>query len=386
MNDLSGAADIYGVRRPLMLLVMAVAVTVLPSAAHSTAESASLVPQLQTDLDSLVQSMAVPGAQLIRTEGDQVLQLNSGVGDLTTRSPFPDLAQVRIASNTKSFVATVLLQLVAEGRLELDAPVELYLPGVVRGPGGDGNLITVRNLLQHTSGIPDYLDQLPAASVADLQRSRPAAELIRLGLDQNARFAPGSESRYSNTNYLIAGKLIEQLTGRPAGLEITTRILIPLGLRDTYWPAYPLENVIRGPHPRGYHSFDGPLVDITDIDPGWGLSDGAMVASGADLNRFFMALLSGQLVPPAQLAEMERTVPAGAPRVTEDAGLGLFRRITSCGIETWGHGGAMNGYYVVNAATAERAVTVSVNQLPGFLTLIAHQDAVHELLDEAICG
>jgi D-alanyl-D-alanine carboxypeptidase len=351
----------------------------------STAEP-TRTERLQAALDDLVRTSNVPGAQLVRTVDGWETQIDSGVEDVVSGAAFPETAQVRIASNTKTFVATVVLELVAEHRVELDAPVARYLPGVVHGPGGDGNLITVRNLLQHTSGIPNYLNQLDLGSVDALRRYKSADQLIRLGLDQPSEFTPGSDFGYSNTNYLLAGKLIEQVTGVPVGLEVTRRILVPLGLRDTYWPLFPLENVMRRPHPQGYDTFDGNRVDITDIDPGWGLADGAMVSTGADLNRFFMALLSGNLLPPPQLAEMLHTVPTNDPRRPDDVGLGLFRRINSCGIETWSHGGAMNGFLVFGAATADRAVTVSMNQLTLQLAMGARHADMDDLVDAALCG
>lgn len=372
-------------RRFLMsaVLVGAAAFSVPPGAA--VAEPDSPTAQLQTYLDQLVQRVGVPGAQLVVAGDGLNAQLDSGVGDLGTGGAFPDNAQVRIASNTKTFVATVVLQLAAEQRIDLDAPVEHYLPGVVNGPGGDGNLITVRNLLQHTSGIPDYLAQLNLASVADLQSPRPATELIRLGLDQPAEFAPGTSTGYSNTDFLLAGELVQRVTGQPVGLEVTRRIILPLGLRDTYWPLFPLENIIRLPHPRGYHDFDGTLIDITDIDPGWGLSDGAMVSTGADLNRFFMALLSGALLPPAQLADMRHVVPSSDPLRGDDFGLGLFHRTNACGLDIWSHGGAMNGFVVINAATPGRAVTISMNQLPDPITTVMHQADMSAVADAALC-
>ncbi|MEU7215447.1 serine hydrolase domain-containing protein [Nocardia iowensis] len=368
-----------------MTTTLLVAVSALSGTAVSSAEPNSSAAQWQGQLDQLVADVGVPGAQMVVSGNGSDAQLNSGAGNLGTGGSFPDNARVRIASNTKSFVATVVLQLAAEQRVDLDAPVQRYLPGVIRGPGGDGSLITVRNLLQHTSGIPDYLAYLDIESVEALRRPRPADELIRLGLDQPSDFAPGSDIGYSNTNYLLAGKLVEQLTGLPVGVEVTRRILLPLGLHDTYWPVFPLENVIRGPHPRAYHNFDGNLVDITDIDPNWGLADGAMVSTGADLNRFFMALLSGKLLPPAQLAEMQRTVPFGDPASAGGLGLGLVHRTTSCGLETWGHGGAMAGFMVFGAATADRAITVSLNQIPAPPTDTMQAD-MDRIVDAALCS
>ncbi|WP_433756874.1 serine hydrolase domain-containing protein [Nocardia sp. CA-135398] len=361
-------------------------ISVLPNLAASSAQPAPVrLNVLQSRLDDLVRSAFVPGAQLVVTADGDATQFNSGVGDLASREAFPDDAQVRIASNTKTFVATVVLQLVGEGRIQLDAPIEDYLPGVVRGPGGDGNLITVRNLLQHTSGIPDYLVRLDWGSVEALQRYQTSDQLIRLGLDMPALFAPGSAFSYSNTNYLLAGKLIEQVTGRPVGAEVTARILEPLQLRDTYWPAFPQENVIRGPHPRAYQIFNGTQVDITDIDPGWGLADGALVSTDADLNRFFTALLTGNLLRPTELAEMQHTIHGGDPALADDVGLGLFHRTNACGIDIWSHGGAMDGFFVFGGYTPRRSITVGLNQVPPLYGL-GYRAAMDGLVDAAFCG
>ncbi|WP_330181334.1 beta-lactamase family protein [Nocardia sp. NBC_01503] len=362
------------------------ATTVLVAAGIGTAEPSSLQERLQIGLDETISGADVPGAQLILTEGDKILQINSGVGDLGTKAGFPDNAQVRIASNTKAFVSSVMLQLVGEGKVDLDAPVERYLPGVVQGPGGDGKVITIRNLLQHTSGIPDYLTDLNLESVTALRQAKPIGDLIRIGLDKTKDFEPGARSEYSNTNYLIAGQVIERVTGLPIGVEVTRRVLIPLGLQDTYWPLYPAEQVIRGPHARAYHEFDGNLVDVTDIDAGWGLPDGAMVSTGADLNRFFMALLQGRVIGAAELAQMQRTVPSGDWRRSEDFGLGLFHWTTSCGIEAWGHGGTMHGTFVYGGATAERSVTVSMNELPDILGARQRNIDLDEVVDAALCA
>ena len=254
-----------------------------------------------------------------------------------------------------------------------------------RGPGGDGNLITVRNILQHTSGIPDYLVRLNLGTPEALQQYRTADQLIRLGLDAPAKFPPGSRFGYSNTDYLLAGKLIEEVTGRPLGAEIHSRILIPLELRDTYWPAFPLENVIRGPHPRAYQIVNGARVDITDIDPGWGLADGALVSTGADLNRFFGALLAGRLLRPTELAEMQHTIPTMDPALPGEVGLGIFRRTNACGIDIWSHGGAMDGFFVFGGYTTARTITISLNQLPPLFGF-GYKPLMDDLVDAAFCG
>ncbi|MFE7722985.1 serine hydrolase domain-containing protein [Nocardia rhizosphaerihabitans] len=338
---------------------------------------------LESDLNQLVRDGGVPGAQLVATDGDHEIQLDGGFGDLTTETPFPDAARVRIASNTKTFVAAVVMQLVSEGRAALDVAVEHYLPGVITGPGGDGNRITVRQLLSHTSGIPDYLPLLRLSSEADLRRSRPVDELIAMALARPAMFEPGTEFRYSNTNYLLLGQVVERITGASIADEVTGRVIRPLGLTETYWPNYPAEQAIREPHPRAYHYFDDERVDVTDIDPNWGLPDGAMVSSGRDLNRFFTALVSGRLVPAAEFAEMTKTIAVHLPGIT-GVGLGLFRRTTSCGLEVWGHNGAIYGFSVLVAATATSAVTISFNQMPRLAEAARFEPAV--LVDKALCA
>ncbi|MFI6865261.1 serine hydrolase domain-containing protein [Nocardia sp. NPDC050406] len=372
-------------RFALATVSVAAVFSTLTASGVTAAQPEAFTASLRPALDDLVRAADVPGAQLVATAAGRESRINSGVGDLATKAPFPDDAQVRIASNTKTFVATVVLLLVGEGRVDLDAPVERYLPGVVHGPGGDGQRITVRNLLQHTSGIPDYLSRLDLESVDALRRARPADDLIRVGLDQPAEFEPGARAEYSNTNYLLAGRLVEAVTGSPIGLEVTRRILAPLGLTDTYWPLFPVENVIRGPHPRAYHLFGEALTDVTDIDPGWGLPDGAMVSTGADLNRFFMALLQGRVLAPAELAQMTTTVPGGDGPLQENVGLGLFHFRTTCGLDVWGHGGSMHGFFVYGAATADKAVTLSMNQLPDVLRAHTEGAGLEQIVDTAIC-
>ncbi len=371
--------------RGLTVAAMLVVAMLCPAPGSVHAEPIAAWPNWQPDLDRAVVVSGVPGAQLVVSGDSGDVQLNSGVGDIGTRAPFPDGAQMRIASNTKAFVAAVALQLVAEQRVDLDLPIDRYLPGVVTGPGGDGTRITVRNLLQHTSGIPDYLDQVDLDSVAGMQRSRPASELIRVALDEPAEFEPGERWGYSNTNYLIVGSLIERVTGLPVGVEVTRRIILPLGLQNTYWPVYPIEQVVRGPHPRSYLVRGTERIDVTDIDPNWGLADGAMVASGRDLNHFFMALVSGRVVPPAQLEEMRRTIPTGVPLLDYEIGLGLFRKVNRCGMETWGHGGSITGSSVVGAATDRYAVTVAMNQLPTLAASLALRGSIQDVIDTVMC-
>lgn len=320
---------------------------------------------LEVAVARLVDGDHMPGAQAVVTGDGKNRVVARGFGDVAAGVPFADDARVRIGSNTKTFVATVMLQLVAEGRVALDSPVEQLLPGVVRGRGIDGTRITLRNLLQHTSGLPDYTDE-PEFDSEDARYTRyEPGYLVHAAVRKHpAHFAPGDRWEYSNTNYVLVGMIIERLTGQPVRTEVTRRIIDPLGLTATTFPA-PGEMDLPRPHPVGYLEIDGKKTDFTTMDTSWAGAAGAMISTGADLNRFLIALLAGKLLPPAQLAEMQRTVPAESMSPGFHYGLGLARVPVSCGKEVWGHGGSILGYRTRNGATPDgRAVTVTVNQHP----------------------
>ncbi|MEU1206412.1 serine hydrolase domain-containing protein [Nocardia sp. NPDC005825] len=366
-------------------------------ATHDTeAESPGGVgPRLTRLLDDLVTRHGFPGAQVTIDGPGGHRVLTAGVGDTGTGVPIAADARVRIGSNTKTFVAAVVLQLVDAGKLDLDAPIERYLPGVVRGNGNDGHRVTVRQLLQHTSGLPDYLASgSPEQVVAETPQLRPdlteirgahyePADLVRIAMTMPPRFEPGSRSVYTNTNYILLGMLIEKLTGRPAAAEITGRVLEPLGLRDTYFPD-PHETGLRGPHPRGYQEDGGHRVDATDLDTSWAGTAGAMVATASDLNRFFTALLDGRLLPATQLDRMKQTVTFDRGAPGSGYGLGLIRHPVSCGKEVWGHGGSIPGFETRTGVAADgTAVVLTVNQLPADEAAAA---AVLNVFDAAVCS
>lgn len=379
----------------LALVVAALLFAEVPVAAQAGPGAASPPrSSLQRDVDALIE-LGVTGA-LARLETPDGVQLaRAGVADLDTRRPVPPDSYLRIGSTTKTFVAVVVLQLVAEGRLSLDDPVHRWLPGVVTGNGNDGRTITVRQLLNHTSGLYNYVfDLVPRyLTPEDYRRERwrhyRPDELVAMAL----RHPPGSTDwAYSNTNYVLAGMLVEAVTGRDWQREVHDRILRPLGLRRTLtpgsWPFLP------APHARNYHQFtpDGELIDTTvairALDSG---ADGSMISTATDLNQFFAALLAGRLLPPAQLAEMRRLVPVpadqGYPAGT-GGGLGLFRTPLSCGGEYWGHGGNGFGYTVEPAVTGDGSRRLTVTIFSGSFApapAAAWNTALRGLVDRALC-
>jgi D-alanyl-D-alanine carboxypeptidase len=349
--------------------------------APPAASAAARPDTVQQGLNALVRSDGLPAALAsIKDRAGGTRTYTAGVGDLATGSKVPRDGQVRIGSNTKAFTAVVVLQLVGEGKIALDAPVDTYLRGLVRGDGIDGRRITVRQLLQHTSGLPNYVKYL-----AEDSRYYTPRDLLGLALRHKADFAPGTRWEYSNTNYVLAGLIIQKVTGRPLAEEMDRRIIKRIGLRHTYFPA-PGDVTVREPHPKGYDrdSAGAPLRDVTELDPSWGWAAGQLISTDSDLNRFFTALLSGRLLPAAQLAQMRTTVPAGAPFASGARyGLGLVSTPLSCGGVYWGHGGSTTGYETRGGVTQKgRAANIAVTIQPTDGAAMKH---VESLVDTALC-
>ncbi|WP_433239994.1 serine hydrolase domain-containing protein [Streptosporangium sp. CA-135522] len=324
---------------------------------------------LQTSMNDLVRTGGFPGVlAAVRGRDGRVRDYTAGVADLETRAKVPVNGRVRIGSTTKTFTAVVVLQLAGEGRIDLDAPVEKYLPGLVRGNGNDGRKITTRQMIQHTAGLPEYSKAITSSFFESQHRYFEPRELLDMGLAQKPVFAPGKGWSYSNTGYALLGMLVQKVTGRPVSEEVTNRIITPLGLRDTYWPGVG-EQTIRGAHPNGYHSKTGEpggeLVDVTEMDPAWGWAAGQLVSTPRDVNRFLSALLGGKLLKPAQLEQMKQTVEAPGLPAGWSYGLGLVKIKLSCGGHAWGHGGDIAGYETRNGVTEDgRTATITVTALP----------------------
>ncbi|MEO3793801.1 serine hydrolase domain-containing protein [Nonomuraea sp. B10E15] len=320
---------------------------------------------LQKQLDTLVKKHKFPGAlATVQDREGRTRYYTAGVGDLRTKAEVPVDGQVRIASNTKTFTAVTVLQLVGEGKVELDEPIETYLPKLLRGKSGDGRTITVRQLLQHTSGLPNYTRWMPNILDVRNKYSSPK-DLLKTAFAHKASFRPGKKWEYSNTGYIVLGLLIEKIDGKPVGDAITDRVIKRIGLRDTYWPAKRVKT-IRERHPKGYASRKpgGKLIDITHLDPSWGGAAGQLIATPSDLNRFWLALMNGKLLKPAQLKAMKKTVKAPGMPAGWEYGLGLMKMPVSCGT-AWGHGGDIDGYETRGGVTDKgRAATVAVTTLP----------------------
>lgn len=386
---------ISGARKGLLAVAVAGLVgsaTTVAAVANPPQDAAAVAngnKALQKSLDSLVSEDGYPAAfAWVRKDG-RTSSLVSGSARLNEQVSVPHDGYVRAGSNTKTFTAVVVLQLVAEGKVALDEPIDTYLPGVVRGQGIDGGKITVRQLLQHTSGLPNYTEHIGLENFQKIQHKffHPH-DLLAAALAHPADFTPGTKWKYSNTNYLLAGMLIEKITERPVQEQITERVIRKAGLRHTSWPQ-PGDQTIPKPHARGYTLSsleNGKVIDATRMDPSWGGAAGQLISTPSDLAKFARQLLDGKLLAPAQLAEMRKTVDAPLMPGWR-YGLGLFSIPLSCGGVYWGHGGDIDGYETRGGATDDgRSVGLAVTALPGtFSDPEKSAKAVMSAADTAFC-
>jgi D-alanyl-D-alanine carboxypeptidase len=376
--------------------VAVVLLVAVPAAVLLRADGASRSgrPELQRMLDHAVtgRDRLAPGATAFVSGPRGTWAGSAGVADRASRQPMRPGARMRLQSVSKIYTAALILRLAQERRLRVDDTVERWLPGVVQGVELDGRLITVRHLLQNTSGLHDDLPGYtsPAEYLEQRYDVHTREELVARAMRHRPDFAPGTAWAYSNTGFILAGMLVERVTGRSLQQEITDRIVRPLGLRDTTWPG--TAPSLPRPHANAYELFPtGELIDVTSQVPG---DPDSIVSSTADLDRFFRGLLGGRLLRPAQLAEMRRTVPVNAD--VEPIwpggryGLGLARRPLPCGGFYWGHDGGDAGYITVTGVTGDgrRSAVVSMSSARGdsFDHLLQQQRAADTLVVDALCA
>ncbi|MFF7209225.1 serine hydrolase domain-containing protein [Streptomyces sp. NPDC008238] len=345
----------------------AVAATPLsPSACAFTAHTGGLdTAALCAALGSLPDSGTT--AALVRVGGtDGTWRGSAGVHDLDSGRPADPQGRFRAGSVTKVFTAAVVLQLAAERKVDLGAPARHYLPALI--PAAYGG-VTVRQLLDHTSGIPAA--DMPADTVEGAYAHRfdlfTPEDMVGNATAKTPEFAPGTQQHYLNINYTVLGLLVEKVTGHAYEEEVGRRILRPLQLRNTSYPG--TDPRIKGLHNHGYQAFPRPdgsteLRDVTVWGQTEGYAAGDVISTTADLERFLRALFTGRVVPRPLLEEMF-TLPApsvreygsGAP-ASYSAGLSV---VTLGGREVWGKTGSRYGYTSVIAATRDLSRTMVVN-------------------------
>ena len=289
------------------------------------------------------------------------------------------------------------MQMVQEGKVGLDEPIETYLPGLIKGEGVDGSKITVRQLLQHTSGLPDFDETLVGTTDVFQYRHHYVTprDVLDSALSKPAQFEPGAQWKYTNTNYLVLGMLVERVSQRPVGEQIDERIVKKLGLSHTYFPARGGEDSWYSPSGLPPQCW-GKLEDITEMDPAWRGRLGRWSRPPSELNTFFQAVFDGRLLTQSSIDEMKNGAVDASSYLGPGTvyGLGLIGRSLSCGGTSWGHGGTIHGYQTDNAVGPDgTAVTVAVTAWPSAIADQSNLESstkekagkVDEAVDAALC-
>jgi D-alanyl-D-alanine carboxypeptidase len=343
-------------------LIVAMLSAAVVSCALAGQATASPKTELGTSLSRLVKSGA-PGAALYVRRGGATTRVARGLSAVAGRRPMRAADTFRVGSLTKTYIATLVVQLAAEHKLSLDDPVATSLPGLI--PGGEA--ITIRQLLDHTSGIYDYENDprvLEPYFGGNLAYHWAPRDLVAVAVSHPPLFAPGARYEYSNTNYLIAGLIVEAVTGSTLADQLQQRVVGPLEFRHT---GLQLSARRGAPEMHGYFVFDRPpATDITGLSP-YPWAAGAITANVSEVAQFYRALLTGRLVDPAALSAMKTTVSEGKAGDFRGSryGLGIESYPTRCGT-AWGHGGNFPGYlvYALTSANGKRQAVLVINEDP----------------------
>ncbi|MEU3555120.1 serine hydrolase domain-containing protein [Streptomyces fragilis] len=350
----------------LGLGALALPAGVAAAAPHPAASCVTLAPgpdaKALCDAISALPDDEATAAQ-VRVGGNGAWLGTAGVRDLDSGAPALRHARFRAGSTSKIVTASMVLQLAAEGRVDLDRPVQRYLPGLFPPAFAP---MTVRQLLNHTSGLK------PGASFGDTTEEMwehrfdtlTPQEVVAGSIAAGPGTTPGTVQRYSNIHYVVLGLMIEEVTGDTFAHQARVRVFRPLGMRDSYFPVNG-DPRIHGPHNRGYERIGGRLTDVTE----WNMTDrfaaGDLISSTADLETLLVSLFRGELVPRPYLDQMFEVPEVKDHDTGEDAtiGLGLERFVNPAGLEIWGKTGSRPGYHTVIAATRDlsRTVVYSVN-------------------------
>lgn len=307
----------------------------LQHAAANRVMSDSLAAVLDTAASSSLATAATPGAIVAVRSPEGTFVKAYGVADPATGAPMTADMFQRVGSITKTFTGTIIMQLVADGRISLDDTIDQYVKGVT-----NGNTVTIRMLADMTSGVASYTvdDGFQSSVFGEPYRQWKPDELLAIGLALPARFTPGAQFDYSNTNTVLLGKVIEKVTGTPFDEALQSGILTPLKLDGTSFPGE--SAVFPEPHPQGFTlqgsgATPADPTNATEWNPSWGWTAGEMISTADDLLTFGRALGTGQgiLAPADQIVRLSSYPGA--------AGYGLG---SGCSDGWVGHTGELPGY------------------------------------------
>ncbi len=309
-----------------------------------------------------------PGVIAIVQRGERRYVHTFGVANVDTGRRIRAEDRMRIASAAKAFSGAVALSLVSQGKLSLDDTIGERLPELSEDWHETWHEVTLRQLLNHTSGIPDFslTPGFQKALFASLTQAPPPEELLSFVEDEPLSFEPGSEYRYSNSDNIVVALMVEEATANTYEQQLRKQVYKPLGLKNT---SLPRGTDLKKPFIHGYDNdpSEQPPEDVSKlVAAGWAWASGGIVSTPADLNTFIRAYVGGRLFDSKTRAQQRRVIEGGSSEPpgpgNNSAGLALFRYETKCGT-VWGHTGNTPGYtqFMAASGNGRRSVTVSVN-------------------------
>lgn len=341
-------------RASVMGVVMVATVGLLAGGAPAATNAAAWKARLNKELPATLKEAELPGVIVGVWKGGKRVYLKAfGVSDTETGARLKTDSHVRIGSLTKAFTIMGILQLAADGKLALDDPIGEYVQGV---PNGD--VVTIRQLAAMRSGLGDHSAVVVPELYKDPEKQYTTQEVLDIGLGQPVRAEPGTEFDYNNTNTVLLGAVLEQLSGMSRARYVEERIAEPLGLQDTLVPS---SNAIPEPHGRGYGDWNPQqqVEDETDWNPSWGNAAGDMISTVDDIAAFTRALGQGKLITP----EMKKQRDDGLPASTEGVGAryGLAYELHPGGWQ--GHNGRIAGWttYPYHLPEKDMTIVLSIN-------------------------
>lgn len=376
-------------RRPRLIAFFAIALLAAGAPTAQAAKIGSVTKLLKQSLKRLVKlDEGPPGAiAIVQRQGDRRRVVKAGFANLMpTERPHPT-DYMRIASVAKAFSGAVALSLVEEGRLLLDTTIGERLPDLPAA----WSQVTLRELLNHTSGIPDYTEDPDFAAFfgADPQAQIPPRELLDFVADEPLGFAPGSAYRYSNSDNIIVALMAEAATGTPYETLLATHVYSQLGMNNTSLPS---TSPLPEPFIHGYDVTPGaPPEDIsTAISPSGAWASGGIVSTPADLNRFVRGYVGGELFSKEERVQQFQFGPGEShPPGPGDntAGLALFKYRTDCGT-VFGHTGSFPGYtpFIAASRDGQASVVVAVNTAVDYVAGGKPYEALIKAQRRAVCA
>jgi D-alanyl-D-alanine carboxypeptidase len=335
--------------------------------------------KLQAVLDKDVNLQKVPGFQaFVRTSDGKTWSGASGTTDLARQNLMQRDDVIRIGSTTKTFTAVLVLKLVEEGRLSLDDSISKWFPSVP-----NAEVITIRQLLNHSSGISEIIPKgLMKSIIPSTYWKRD--ELVKLITQDPLLFTPGTQFSYSNSNYILLGFIIEDVTGKTVLQLLHEQILKPLNLKHTYFIPYEQTPA------RLVTGFDRDLAKIPgmlEINPdntSWAtlaFTSGAIASTADDLGVFFENLFAGKLLAPSTMEEMKTFIYATNPGFTEQTGSGLgLMRLEVAGQELIGHVGQFMGSTSIAMYAPEKGDTIVVTSNLSNPDMVAVLTSLNEII------